>query len=309
MKISTEPGSTVGSTRSHTFKFVRSAIAIMRPLQWVKNALVFAPALFGGVIANPTVLRNAATSFVALTLVASAVYSFNDAIDAPVDRLHPYKSQRPVAAGLIGRRSAFVLSAVLLLAGLATASLLETRLVEVWLLTYVVANIVYSTWAKHVVLLDIFVLDFGYLVRLLIGGAAAGVALSQWILLVAAFAAAVLVVGKRRQERVRFDTEPLATRRIVASYPVAWLDSLLMMCIGVTTVFYALWAFEAAELSGNSVLPWTAGPAAFGLIRYGYLVQTTDLGEAPEHVLIQDAPILAAMLAWVLSIGFSIYVL
>jgi decaprenyl-phosphate phosphoribosyltransferase len=190
---STLPPRTPGFRGSRPWGVVRA----LRPRQWVKNVLVVAAPLAAGEIFAPRVLGPTAVAFVLFCVAASGVYLVNDSIDVEEDRRHPRKRFRPIAAGLVPRPLAVGLAVVLFAGAMTAAALLTRPALAAVLASYVVVQLAYCTFLKNQPVIDLAVVASGFLLRGIAGGVAAGLAFSQWFLLVAAFGSLFMVAGKR----------------------------------------------------------------------------------------------------------------
>jgi decaprenyl-phosphate phosphoribosyltransferase len=280
-----------------------------RPRQWAKNLLVFAaPAAAGALLHRPTAVA-AALAFVAFTLAASATYFFNDAADAAADRLHPTKSRRPVAAGLISPRAARLIGLLTAAAALAVAATLTWPFAAV-VGCYLVLTAAYSARLKKLPVVDVLAVAAGFLLRAAGGGLATGVALSNWFLLVALFGSLFLITAKRSAEYARIQGGTggaVQVRPALAGYTSQWLHQILTMSLTGTVMAYSLWAFQyvghdvALPLLALSLVPFLAA-----LMRYSLLV-TRGSGETPEEVLASDRFLALAGLSWALLTGAGLY--
>ena len=275
-------------------------LRLLRPVQWSKNAIVFAGAVFGGVIDEPANLARALTIFLAFCAISSATYILNDWIDAPADRLHPRKRYRPLAAGTIGVRSALGVAVVL-----AVVALLAAAAVSWWCLLvlagYLVLMIAYCLSIKHVVILDVFAISGGFVLRAVAGAAAVNVPISAWLLLCTMLLALFLAFGKRRSELVTLQPESLAYRQTLEGYTVPMLDQAIAVTAASTLMAYATYTFNSADVPGNNMMMITIPFVAFAMFRYMYLVYAKHLGGSPESLLFRDAPMLGSIVMWAMA--------
>lgn len=272
---------------------LKALLRAARPRQWSKNALLLAAPCAAGAIAHVAVAERVAAALVAFCMLASATYMLNDVRDAAQDRLHPRKRLRPVAAGELSERAALVSGGLLACAGLGVALLVAPLLCALGA-AYLLLTVSYSLWLRGVVLLDIAAVASGFVVRAAAGGAAAPVYLSRSFLMVAAFGATFLVVGKRYAELL--DASPGApTRRTLRSYSPRALRALLAAAGVLAVLAYAVWA-----LTGPGGGPWHAlsvAPLALWLARYAALV-ARGAGQSPEEVIAGDRTLLLLTAVW-----------
>ena len=287
-----------------------SLFQALRPKQWTKNAVVFAAFFFALGDHNQQVGLAAFWTAVQATLlfcvVSSGIYLINDVRDAPWDRLHPTKKFRPIAAGELAPGTALMTSALLLSAGMAGAWFMSHRFAGV-LLSYIVLQIVYTLVLKQVVLLDLFVIAAGFVLRAMAGAVAVNVTISPWLLLCAMLLALFLALCKRRHEKVVVGDTTGATRENLGRYDERLLDQLIAVVSAATLVSYALYTLwpDTVQKFGNARLAFTIPFVIFGLFRYLDLVYRHDKGGHPEQILLTDAPLLVDLLLY----GATVFVL
>lgn len=284
---------------------VRGLVRALRPRQWVKNVLVLAAPLAAGSVLDPDVLGPSALAFVLFCLAASAVYLVNDVVDAEEDRRHPRKRFRPIAAGVVRPGLALAVAVVLAGAALTGAALLtRTGLVAI-LAGYVVLSLAYCLGLKNQPVLDLAVVAAGFLLRGVAGGVAAGLPLSQWFLLVAAFGSLFMVAGKRYSELVLVG-DLAATRRTLQAYSASYLRFVWSLSAGVAVTAYSLWAFEM--VAGQGGVPWATlsiAPFVLAILRYAVDVDEGTAG-APEEIVLRDPVLLVLGLTWAMTVGLGV---
>ncbi len=264
-------------------------VRLMRPRQWIKNLLVFAPLLFSASFLKPACDARALIAFVAFSIASSAVYILNDLMDVASDRLHPIKSvTRPIAAAWVRPRSAWILFAILIALTLTTFAF--DRMTAVALVLYVLLNVAYSARLKHVPVLDLFILSSGFVIRVYVGAASIHVYLSFWMFITTLCLALYLAAGKRRQELVIMGA---ASRSVLARYTVGLLDYYALISAISAILFYGL--FVATEKPALAItLPFVL----FGLFRYRYVIDIKNEGESPADVFWTDSPLLICIAGW-----------
>lgn len=277
-----------------------------RPKQWIKNLLVLTAPLASGTIDQRSTLAHVAVSFAAFCLAASAVYYANDALDVEADRAHPTKRFRPIAAGVIPMRLAWVCVAVLSAAALIVA-LADNGATLAVIAVYLAMHLSYSAWLKHVLVLDLALVAGGFLLRAMIGGVSANIPLSQWFLLTTGFGSLFMVAGKRYSELVLMGEGVSATRKALAGYSLSYLRFIWQTMAGLTILTYALWAFDlgiadrAVHWHEISIVPW-----AFVFLRYAMFVDAGQAGE-PEDVVLGDRVIMAIGAAWLILFSVGVF--
>ena len=274
-----------------------AALTAVRPHQWTKNLLVFAGIVFAVQLDDPVLWLRATACFVAYCAASSAAYLFNDIRDRDADRAHPVKRRRPIASGELSPRAASWMAIGLLV--LALAAVLPLGIESLGLLAgFVALQTSYTLRLKHVVLVDVLVIAGLFVIRAAAGAEAVSVLISPWLLLCTGLLALFLALGKRRGELVLVEQHETPGRRVLDGYTVAVIDQFIVVTAAATIVAYALYTFTA---SVSNSLMITIPYVVFGVFRYMLLLHGRRVGEEPEHVLVTDIPILAAVCAWALT--------
>ncbi len=271
-----------------------------RPRQWSKNLLVLAAPCAAGVIDRPLVIAQVAATFVAMCLLSSATYLFNDVRDREQDRVHPRKRLRPVAAGEIAPSRALALAGALAIAGLALASSVDIKVGAIGL-CYLALTASYSLWWRHLVVLDVLALAAGFVLRALAGGVATDIYLSRWFVIVIA-SCAIFVVAAKRYAELREHAG--AARVTLRRYSLASLRATLLAAAALGGAAYIGWAFTRPQNVALYVL--SAAPFLALLVRYERLI-AAGAGQAPEELL-GDRVLLALLLVWGLLFVGGVYV-
>ena len=277
----------------------------VRPRQWVKNVLVLAAPVAAGKVGELGVLGDAAVAFVVFCLAASGIYLVNDALDVDADRAHPRKRFRPIAAGVVPLGLAYALAVVLLVAALALSLLASWQLLVV-IAVYIAVQLAYCVGLKHQPVLDICIVASGFLLRAMAGGLAAGLPLSQWFLLVAAFGSLFMVSGKRYAEMRVAEQTGAKIRKALESYTSTYLRFVWTMSATAVILSYGLWAFQLNEHSQSVWSVISMVPFTIAVLRYAVDVDGGVAGE-PEEIALKDRVLQVLALAWVVTIGISVY--
>jgi len=281
----------------------KTYVRLLRPRQWSKNLIAFAPALFAGRLFDGYVVTHVSMCVVALCLISAAVYVFNDILDADADRLHPVKCKRPVAAGLIGKQTAFVVGLLCLILSLAVGYLTRPALSLV-LLAYLLLQVAYVAKLKHHIILDVFCIATGFVLRALAGGAAAHVPPSAWFLLCTSLGALFLALEKRRQEIKSLGSDAAGHRKVLGRYSIDLLDRMEAAIVPSLITAYAFYSFQSQYGQWMMV---TVPMVLYGVLRYQVLsVRETNTG-TPEEVLLKDRPIQCTIVLWVLACMSVVY--
>jgi len=281
-------------------------VRAVRPRQWVKNVLVLAAPLAAGAVFDPDVMGPTAVAFVLFCLASAAVYLVNDTIDVEEDRRHPRKRFRPIAAGIVPRPLAVGLAVVLFVVALVAGALV-TRPELAWVLAgYVVIQLAYCVLLKNQPVIDLAVVASGFLLRGIAGGVAAGLLLSQWFLLVAAFGSLFIVAGKRYSELVLVG-DAADTRKTLQEYSASYLRFVWSLSAGVAVTAYSLWAFEMGETQKG--IPWSTlsiAPFVLAILRFAVDVDKGAAG-APEEIVFRDRVLLGLGIVWAATVGVGVF--
>lgn len=280
----------------------------MRPRQWAKNILVFAAPLAAGQLFDLDVLVPSVGAFIAFCLISSATYLINDVRDVEADRNHPKKSARPIAAGQLSTKIAVVAAVVLAAAAIALSLAISLALAGV-VIAYAVFTLAYSLALKHEPVIELALLSMGFLLRAIAGGAASGLPISQWFLIVAGFGSLFMAAGKRYSELDRFvrdgDGDDAPKRKSLDGYTLGYLRFVWGIAAAVTITAYALWAFDVAEVpSSFPWAEWSVLPFVLAILRYGVSIDRGD-AEAPEETALGDTVLLLLGLAWLVLFGLG----
>ena len=298
---------TVGQSAGSRSTLVALVVA-MRPRQWAKNVLVFAAPLAAGQLFDLDVLVPSIGAFVAFCLISSATYLINDARDVETDRRHPKKAHRPIAAGHLSTTTAVVAAVILAAAAIALSFVISTALAGV-VVAYAVFTLAYSLALKHEPVIELALLAMGFLLRAIAGGAASGLPISPWFLIVAGFGSLFMAAGKRYSELDRFDRDEDADvgtrRKSLDGYTLSYLRFVWGIAAAVTITAYALWAFDVAETpSSFPWAEWSVLPFVLAILRYGVSIDR-GRAEAPEDTALGDKVLLLLGLAWLVLFGLG----
>jgi 4-hydroxybenzoate polyprenyltransferase len=292
---------------------LRDLLRTMRPKQWTKNALVFIGFIFTlnqkWTLFSPTMwdwLARTVLAFVLLCAVSSAVYILNDVLDIEKDRAHPVKRNRPLPAGRITPVQAT--TAMLALLGVALpVSFLLSGPFGLVVAGYYLLMVAYSLWLKHMVLIDIFTIAGGFVLRAVAGAVVIDVAISPWLFVCTLLGALFIGFGKRRHELLLLNNGATNHRQILAEYTPDLLEQIITIVISSTVMAYSLYTFSADNLPKNHAMMLTIPFALYGAFRYLYLIHLRNEGGSPEEMLLKDRPILVDIALWGLSVMAIFY--
>jgi 4-hydroxybenzoate polyprenyltransferase len=274
-------------------------LKLLRPHQWIKNGFVLLGLLFGHAWNDADKLGQALAAFAAFCLLASAVYVLNDLIDREQDRHHPKKRLRPLAAGTVSTGAAIALG----LACLAGGSLLALTIAgqAPWIfVAYVVLNVGYTYGLKHVVILDVFIIAAGFMLRILAGTVGIGILPSHWLLLCGLMVTLFLGFAKRRAELGAMEADPVSHRRVLEHYTEAMLDQFITIAATATLVSYALYTVSAETVAqhGSRSLIYTLPFVLYGMLRYLWRLHRQGGGGDPAQEFLSDPHLLGAAATW-----------
>lgn len=282
-------------------------LKLIRPNQWIKNGFVFAPLIFAKELFNGAAFISSLRAFVAFSLTASAVYAINDIVDADADRIHPEKRYRPIAAGILTPVNAIVAVAILLALSVVVMWGMTSRFIAV-LVTYFLMNLAYSFKLKEIVLLDVFIIAAGFMLRVLGGAYAIDVKVSSWIVLCSLFISLFLGFAKRRSELVQVQNAP-SERKVLSLYRVDFIDQMLTIAAAGAVISYALYtvAPHTIEMFGTEKMIYTTVFVLYGVFRYLYVIHTSLASENPTHAVTTDLTILGTGILWIIVCIALIY--
>jgi 4-hydroxybenzoate polyprenyltransferase len=304
------------------FKVLKGLIVSIRPRQWLKNLSLYAAAVFWGELFNLDIFIKTSIGVVIFCFLSSAMYLFNDVIDAGEDRNHPIKKKRPIAAGTISVPFALSLSFLFSLTAAISAYFLSIYFL-VLVLGYFFLQIIYSLKLRSIIIVDALAVAMGFTIRVYAGSWIIPVPLSSWLAMATIGLSLVIAFGKRRSEKTLAEKfKALGTRETLRRYPKNLLDSVITMSAAIAAMSYSLFAFQTISRTDSLIslaLPRTVSQpklmmltiplVLYGLARYLYVIYEKREGESPEEVLLSDRPLLAAVGIWVFSVLIIIYAL
>jgi 4-hydroxybenzoate polyprenyltransferase len=283
---------------------IADLIRLARPKHWIKNVFVLLPvpfALAAGAKLSPVAFLLGLAGF---CLVNSAVYTLNDLCDAETDRLHPRKCGRPIAAGKVSRSAAIVQVLVLLAAGLGLCVAAQRPATLTIAAVYVAVNVVYNLGAKHVALLDVFLLSSGFVIRVLLGCALVSATPSPWLLLCTSTLALFLGFTKRRADLT--EELDLDHRPSLRGYSKAFLDQAVSICAGVAILAYALYCIEARKVLISSREMASLPFVAYGILNYLRMVHVEGAGASPVETAYHSLSMQVCALGWIVAVTWSL---
>lgn len=277
-----------------TYKKAVLVFISMRPKQWTKNVLLFAPLVFSQNLFDSVLLLKTVFAFIIFCLISGSIYIFNDIIDIEKDRKHPRKSKRPLASGQLQKRDLLIPAVIVMVLSLVSAFLLLNVLFLISAIAYIMLQIAYSTLLKHIVILDVFSISAGFLLRVVAGAEAIEVTFSTWLLFCTILLSLFLALSKRRHELILLEDNAIDHRKILFEYSPHLLDQMISIVTTATVIAYILYTIsdETVAKFGTDNLKYTVPFVLYGIFRYLYLIHQKKEGGSPEWILLNDKPIL-----------------
>ena len=316
--------STAKSFQLGTRGRLRALVLAMRPRQWTKNLALFVGIVFAQQLLSLSSLERAFVAFAVFCLASSSVYLLNDLLDLENDRQHPIKKKRPLASGDLPTSWAIVTMGILILACAGLTLLIfsiplrhqtdifaslggANTLFALTVAAYLLLMVLYSVRLKHVVLLDVFIIASGFVLRILAGAVVIPVMISPWLYLVTILLSLFLALSKRRHELVLLQEEASNHRQTLKEYSLPLLDQMITIVTAATLMAYSLYTFQGP--TGNHRLMITIPLVLYGMFRYLYLVYMRMEGGSPEEMLLRDWHMLGTVLLCAAVIIIVLYIL
>ena len=280
----------------------------MRPHQYIKNLFIFLPLFFALKITDPALLTNAIIAFIAFSLTASSIYTLNDYHDIEEDRQHPKKKNRPLASGEISKSQAIVIMAVLGIAGFSLMALLSVKAVGI-MAAYVVMNIAYSLYLKHVAILDVVIIAIGFVLRLFIGSAVTDIPLSMWIVVMTFLLALFMALAKRRDDVLIYLDTGKKMRKVINGYNLQFLDTAMAIMASVVIVSYTIYTTsdKVVERVHSEYLYLTSLFVILGIMRYLQVAFVLKDSGSPTKIVLKDRFMQLTLIGWVLTFAWILY--
>ena len=297
---------------------MKDIIRLVRPKQWLKNVFVLIPVFFGGRLSDVHDLLATAFAFVAFSFAASSIYCFNDIIDADADRRHPVKCSRPVARGAVTMRQAYMLMAQMIL--LALCVVLCGRYLSVFtpsqalrvggvIAGYWLLNLAYCAWLKKYAIVDVSVIAFGFVLRVLAGGFATDIIPSRWLVLMTFRLPLVLSLAKRRDDVLRMNATGEAPRTNTIRYNLTFINQAITITASITTVCYIMYTVSPEVIARfqTEYLYLTTCFVILGLLRYIQITVVDEQSGDPTKIMLRDRFMQAVVVLWAISFAIIIY--
>jgi len=280
----------------------------MRPKQWTKNVILFVALIFSQNLFHGQSFLRVLEAFILFTFVSGSVYIFNDFIDIEKDRCHPKKSKRPLASGKLKPANAIIASILIGITSLVFSFFLNIRFGMV-VFSYLVLQLAYTFSLKHIIILDVFSVAAGFVLRVLAGAVIIDVPVSTWLLVCTLLLALFLSFCKRRHELINLEAEAVNHRKSLKEYSPYLLDQMIAVVTASTLISYALYTMstETVQKFQTTNLKYTIPLVLFGIFRYLYLIHQKDEGGNPESIILKDKPMILNIFFYVIIVGLILY--
>lgn len=290
----------------------KDILKIIRPQQWVKNVFVLVPLFFGGSLLDTTDITASVITFLAFSFVASSIYCLNDIVDVDDDRRHPKKCSRPIASGKVSVPQGYAIMAVMaVLSFCCVATLSQNSLnVGIVIATYLLLNIAYCLWLKRHAIVDVCVIAFGFVMRLLAGGLAPDIPLSNWIVLMTFLLTLFLSFAKRRDDVVMMNETGHAPRKNTIRYNLQFINQAITITATMTLVCYIMYTVspEVEKRIGTHYLYLTSVFVLLGILRYLQLTLVDNKSGDPTKTMLHDKFLQVVVALWLLAFLVIIYI-
>ena len=287
----------------------KHVITLLRPQQWLKNIFVFTPLFFDRRIADWHYAWPCIVAFLVFCLTASGIYCLNDIRDAKADSRHPVKRWRPVASGQVSKGAAYAMMAVAWATAFALVAIFALYPLASTLLLYIAMNIAYCLKLKQMALLDVLIIAMGFVMRIVAGSQASGIALSPWIVITTFLLALFLALAKRRDDVVIFQTSGIKVRKNVERYDLVFLNLAVAMVGSATIVCYMLYTISP-DVVGRLGCPHLYATSIFvvaGILRYMQLAFAGNKCGSPTRVLLHDCGLQLCVVGWIIVFAIILY--
>ena len=285
---------------------LRAAVKTGRPQEWIKNVFVFAGLLFSGKFNEPAAVLEATLAFVSFCAISSAGYFVNDLVDVELDRRHPKKRFRPLAARELSEGAAKTIAPLLAVFAIGLAFATVNWEVGVMVVGYGVAQMAYSLGLKQIVIVDVMILAGLFILRVAAGASAVDAHASEWLILCTGMLALFLGVTKRRQEAVSELHQGTSSRPVLEHYSLPFLDQMVALVTTGTVISYSIYAVDS-PIVGNAMM-WTIPSAVYCIFRYLYLIYDRADDRSTAAIVAGDRPLMAGAASFALIAFLLLYV-
>lgn len=273
---------------------IKYIIKLIRPKHWIKNLFIFGSIIFSNNFFNFAILKNNILTFIAFCFISSTVYVMNDIVDVEKDKKHPEKCKRPIASGKVSVSTAILIGILLFIASLTIAFNVNIS-VFIIIIIYFIDNVAYSFKLKNLVIIDVFSIAFGFILRVLAGSFATGVIASNWIILCTLFLSLFLGFSKRRNEIISLGKDACNHRKNLSKYNTIFLDKIINISLTCTIIFYSIYCVLGTN---SNLFIWTSIFVIWATIRYYYLIYSKNKTENPTDLIVKDKQLMCLISSW-----------
>jgi len=286
-------------------KKILSYIKIMRPHHYIKNVLILLPIIFSKNIFNWELLKNTIVGVIAFSLMSSIVYIINDIMDVESDRKHEKKKFRPIASGEVSVRNAIILAVILFAISILLNWYIEANILTLCIFYgYLIMNVLYSIKLKHVPIVDIVILAFGFMFRVMYGSGITAIAISDWLYITILSLSFYMGLGKRRNEYRKLGKDG---RKVLKYYNDSFLTNNLYMCMTLGIIFYSLWCMDMGTVTSSLInLIWTVPLVLIICMKYSLDIEGDSLGD-PVDVILGDKLLLSLVFIYGIIMFVALY--
>ncbi|WP_392486421.1 decaprenyl-phosphate phosphoribosyltransferase [Haloimpatiens sp. FM7315] len=282
---------------------IKEIVKLTRPKQWIKNFFIFAAIVFSGKFMDIDLLKGNIITFIIFCLTSSSIYVLNDIVDIDKDKCHPEKKNRPLASGKVTILQGVVLNIILVLLVIILSLNLNYKIFIICLI-YIIMNILYTFKLKNVVIIDVMIITFGFVLRVESGSMATKVELSPWLILCTVLLSLFLALNKRKGEIKMLKKDSEKHRAILKEYSIEFIDSMLNIVTPSIFISYCLYTFSSVQ---SKTMMITIVYVLYGVFRYQYLMEKLNIGSKPEAVFAKDKPFLINIILWITTVLIIIY--
>jgi len=281
---------------------------LMRPHQYVKNIFIFLPLFFALKITDIPLFTDAIIAFIAFSLSASAIYTLNDFRDIEEDRDHPQKRFRSLASGAVTKLQAIIIMILLFSVGFSLMASLSFNATLI-LAAYVIMNITYSFYLKHISIVDVTTIAIGFVLRLFVGSAVTNIHLSMWIVIMTFLLALFMALAKRRDDVLIYENTGKKMRKVIDGYNLQFLDTAMSIMAAIVIVAYLMYttSTEVVQRVGSEYLYLTSFFVIIGIMRYLKMTFIHKDSSSPTKIVLKDRFTQLVLLAWILSFAWILY--
>jgi len=289
-----------------------NVIRLLRPEQWTKNLFVFLPVFFDGQLLNVSVLLQCAVGFLAFSMAASSIYCFNDIYDLEADKSHPEKCKRPIAAGAISTKTAYLMMALCFSLSMSAPLFFAVNagyIMTALILSYYIMNIAYCVRLKRYAIIDVVIVSIGFVLRIEVGGVAAGIRLSEWIVIMTFLLALFLAFAKRRDDVILYRNTGVSYRKNITRYSLEFMNQIITVIATIVMVAYIMYSLspDVIERLGSRYVYFTSVFVLMGIIRYLQITIVDSKSGNPEKILLRDRFIQGCIAGWIGTFLIIIY--